>query len=81
MIREYIGDGCVHAAMLEIDRQAKVRRIGHIPYGHNCLIMPKRSSTMPCIVIQNFSEEFQNSCQELTVVNDFSRKIMKIKMI
>ncbi len=81
MIREYIGDGCVHAAMLEIDQQAKVRRIGHIPYGHNCHIMPKRSSSMPCIEIQNFYKEFQNSCQELTVLNDFSRKIMKIKMI
>jgi hypothetical protein len=81
MLREYIGDGCVHAAMLEIDRQVKVRRIGHIPYGHNCHIMPKRSFITTCIAIQNFSKELENTCQQLVVLNDVNRKIMKIKLI
>lgn len=81
MIREYIGDGCVHAAMLEIDRQVKERRIGHIPYGHNNHIMSKRSFVLKSIAIQNFSEELENSCQQLVILNDISRKLVKIKMI
>ena len=81
MIREYIGDGCVHAAMLEIERQVKVRRIGHIPYGHNIHIVPKRSFALKVIAVENFSKELEDSCQRLLVLSDVNRKIMKIKMI
>ncbi|UJR33121.1 hypothetical protein I4U23_020578 [Adineta vaga] len=39
MLREYIGDGCVHAAMLSVDKSVKAEQLKNISYGHNFHIM------------------------------------------
>ncbi|CAF0744908.1 unnamed protein product [Rotaria sp. Silwood1] len=40
MLRQYIGDGCVHSAMLEIDKLVRVQHVTDISYGHNFHLMP-----------------------------------------
>ncbi|CAF2636606.1 unnamed protein product [Rotaria sp. Silwood2] len=69
ILREYIGDGCIHSAMLEIDNRDKVERLANIPYGHNLHVMPRG-------YVKVFDEEMNKSCEQLTVLRDV-RGILK----
>ena len=80
ILREYIGDGCIHSAMLEIDKEVKVHHITDISYGHNIHLMPIDSEHYRLILVGGFSEEMLNSCQQLTVIDVTNRQLKKIKM-
>lgn len=68
ILREYIGDGCVHAAMLRLDKQTKSERIKNIPYGHNFHLMPFNSLQWNFEFRAGFLEEMNKSCKQLTVL-------------
>jgi hypothetical protein len=68
MLREYIGDGCAHAAMLKIDSGMKVKFMKDFPYGHNFHVMPPTSSGTSYIKKSRFLEEIKESCRQLTVL-------------
>jgi hypothetical protein len=80
ILRQYIGDGCIHAAILEIDNQVKVHHMTNIPYGHNIHLMPVDSAYFRLQIINGFSEEILNSCQQLTVIDANYYRLKKIKM-
>ena len=40
ILREYIGDGCIHQVMIDIDTNSRSEQTKQIPYGHNYHIMP-----------------------------------------
>jgi len=68
MLREYIGDGCAHAAMLKIDSRIRVKFMKDFSYGHNFHVMPPRSSGITFIEESRFREEIKESCRQLTVL-------------
>lgn len=78
MIREYIGDGCVHQAMLFISDSTKYEHMTHFSYGHNYHIMAKGREMWgfyPLTEIQNF---LVDSCQTLSIIEPNSFKIERI---
>ena len=62
ILREYIGDGCVHAAMLEIDDQVKVEHVIDISYGHNYHVMSSGYERWSFDEFNRFSDEKEKSC-------------------
>jgi hypothetical protein len=68
MLREYIGDGCAHAAMLKIDSRIRVKFMKDFSYGHNFHVMPTRSEGITFIEKSRFLEEIKESCRQLTVL-------------
>ncbi|CAF4575923.1 unnamed protein product [Rotaria sp. Silwood1] len=62
MLREYIGDGCVHSAMLEIDKQVKIERMTDISYGHNTHLMSRGSVDFRFYAVDGFWKEILHSC-------------------
>lgn len=69
IIREYIGDGCAHAAMLKIDNQVRVKRLTDLSYGHNRHVMlPGRS--MIFVDAKQLEQELEKSCRQLSVLRD-----------
>ena len=62
MLREYIGDGCAHAAMLKVDRQVKVKFTTDFSYGHNFHSMPSGQSRISFKETNGFLEKIKNSC-------------------
>ncbi|CAF3851611.1 unnamed protein product [Rotaria sp. Silwood1] len=80
MLREYIGDGCVHSAMLEIDNRVKVERLTSISYGHNFHVMPPGYVKILFHFVKAFDEEMKKSCQQLTVLRDPQGILKRIKM-
>ncbi|CAF3767872.1 unnamed protein product [Adineta steineri] len=79
MIREYIGDGCAHAAMLKIDNQVRVKQITDISYGHNYHIMPRGQGTT-FVDVKGFDEEIKKSCQQLTVLRNRKGTLTRISI-
>ncbi|CAF1164138.1 unnamed protein product [Adineta ricciae] len=77
MLREYIGDGCAHAAMLKIDRRVRVRRITDIAYGHNYHVMPRRGK-LKFVDVKDFEEELKTSCRCLIVLKGTSGTLTRI---
>ncbi|UJR08086.1 hypothetical protein I4U23_012363 [Adineta vaga] len=77
MIREYIGDGCAHAAMLKIDNQVKVKRITDISYGHNYHVMT-RWGVLKFVKVEQFEVEIKKSCEQLIVLRDTSGILTQI---
>jgi len=69
MLREYIGDGCAHAAMLKIDNHVKVKPITDISYGHNFHVIPRGSWRVIFREVKEFEEELMKSCQQLTILS------------
>ncbi|CAF5125849.1 unnamed protein product [Rotaria sp. Silwood1] len=80
MLREYIGDGCVHSAMLEIDNRVKFERLTNVSYGHNFHVMPSGYVEILFRVVKAFDEEMNKSCQQLTVLRGFEGTLTRIKM-
>ena len=68
ILREYIGDGCIHAAMLEIDSNAKMELMTDLPYGHNFHVMPSYQLNWKFYAKSSFYEQIQNSCDHLIVI-------------
>ena len=68
MLREYIGDGCVHSAMLKIDANVKSERTMTIPYGHNSHLMPANRFGYFFNRKVDFKKELGKSCDYLVVV-------------
>ncbi|CAF1440924.1 unnamed protein product [Rotaria sordida] len=80
ILREYIGDGCVHSAMLEIDSQANVQQVIYISYGHNFHLMPSGHWQMNFCSIYTFYEDINKSCQQSTVLKGVQGILTRIKM-
>jgi hypothetical protein len=80
ILREYIGDGCVHAAMLNIDDQVKSARVTDIPYGHNSHLMAPKRFGWIFSPKNNFHKEMQNSCDYLIVLRNGRDGLTKINL-
>lgn len=80
MIRQYIGDGCVHAAWLSIDNKIKTQQIEHIGYGHNYHISNVNVTRHRFMNVPDFSDEINNSCKQLTVIQGFPAQLKKINL-
>ncbi|CAM2706431.1 unnamed protein product [Rotaria socialis] len=80
MLREYVGDGCAHSAILEVDNHVKVERISDMPYGHNYHLMPKGYRGMIFREVNGFEEEMNKSCRQLTVLRHSRGIIKRIKI-
>ena len=62
ILREYIGDGCVHGAMLKLDNKTRWRQSVTIDYGHNFHIMPASQSNWRFRVKDTFIKEINQTC-------------------
>ncbi|CAF4046315.1 unnamed protein product [Rotaria sp. Silwood1] len=80
MLREYIGDGCVHSAMLEIEKQVKFEHVIYIPYGHNFHIMPSGQLQWRFHIANELHNEMNKSCQQLIVLKGIQGIVTRIKM-
>ncbi|CAF3881139.1 unnamed protein product, partial [Rotaria sp. Silwood1] len=80
MLREYIGDGCVHSAMLEIEKQVKFEHAIYIPYGHNFHIMPSGQLQWRFHIANELHNEMNKSCQQLIVLKGIQGIVTRIKM-
>jgi hypothetical protein len=81
MFREYIGDGCVHAAMLKIDKHVKVKPITEFSYGHNFHVMPWRSWRVIFKEVKEFREQLMKSCRQLTVLRGAKGILTRINIL
>jgi hypothetical protein len=79
MLRQYIGDGCIHAAMLKIDNQTKIEQNNDIPYGHNYHTMPAGLLRWNFRPVQEL-QDIQNLCQTLTILQGVSATLTRINM-
>ncbi|CAF2627077.1 unnamed protein product [Rotaria sp. Silwood2] len=75
MLRQYIGDGCAHAAMLEIDKEIKAERLTNISYGHNFHLMPSGNPLWSFRPVTTFYDEIKNACHHLIVLNFYHRLV------
>ncbi|CAF3325576.1 unnamed protein product [Rotaria socialis] len=80
MLREYVGDGCAHSAMLQIDNQAKVEHVTNIPYGHNLHLMPSGQLHYQFHVVKGFNQELSKSCEQLTVIRGSRHELIRINL-
>lgn len=80
ILREYIGDGCAHAAMLEVDQNTKSEQISDIPYGHNYHLMPEGKWGMKFLYVHGFLQEFNKSCEQLMVLRRSQGVIKQIQI-
>ncbi|CAF1157853.1 unnamed protein product [Adineta steineri] len=80
LLREYIGDGCIHAAMLDIDRDVKTEQLKQLPYGHNHHIMLINREGPYFNPSMNFSQALTNSCNQLIFISDNTTEIKRIKI-
>ncbi|CAF0857103.1 unnamed protein product [Adineta steineri] len=79
MIREYIGDGCVHAAMIDIEKNIRIRKLVRIPYGHNYHIMLRNREGIYNHVNEFFSQ-MGMSCHQLTIIDSYKKNFKKIQI-
>ncbi|CAF0954034.1 unnamed protein product [Adineta steineri] len=68
ILREYVGDGCIHAAMLEIDPTARTEHLIQISYGHNYHIMLRNHENHTFNYVKEFEQGIPNSCHQLIVI-------------
>ncbi|CAF2994346.1 unnamed protein product [Rotaria sp. Silwood2] len=80
MLRQYIGDGCAHAAMLEIDKQVKAQFLTNISYGHNFHLMPSGHVFWAFRAETKFYEEIKNACHQLTVLRSSKGILTRINV-
>jgi hypothetical protein len=80
MLREYIGDGCIHGAMLKIDNQVKHEQFDDVPYGHNTHLLPSGEILALYFSVEGFNEELKKACQQLTVIRTDQEELTKINM-
>jgi hypothetical protein len=80
MLRQYIGDGCAHAAMLKIDNKVKAEHITDVPYGHNAHIMPAGQPGWGFHPVDGFHDDAHNFCHELRVLQGPHAKLTRINL-
>lgn len=78
MIREYIGDGCVHRALLLVDTKTKAKEFSHFSYGHNYHISKAGHKGVHYEFIDGFHELLNDCCSNLTIINPISLKTERI---
>ncbi|CAF1256871.1 unnamed protein product [Adineta steineri] len=78
ILREYVGDGCIHAAMLEIDPRARTEHLIQIPYGHNYHIMLPNHENYTFNYVKEFEQGILNSCHQLIVINSTEGKVKQV---
>jgi len=67
ILREYIGDGCAHAAMIDVAHQVKVEHVTDFSYGHNYHLMTLGRAQWVFRQVDDFYKELNKSCRQLTV--------------
>ncbi|UJR33120.1 hypothetical protein I4U23_020577 [Adineta vaga] len=80
ILRQYIGDGCVHAEMLQIDNSVRSKHIFDISYGHNYHVMTAERKYWKFILVKDFYEEINRSCYQLTVLRESKPILTRINM-
>ncbi|CAF1360484.1 unnamed protein product [Rotaria sordida] len=80
MLREYIGDGCIHSAMLEVDNQVRVKHLMNFPYGHNFHLMPSGNSIWLFRADTTFHDEIKKACHQLTVLRGVQGILTRINI-
>jgi hypothetical protein len=68
ILREYIGDGCVHAVMLKVDNEVKAKHVTRFSYGHNTHVMAWGRRQYVFKLVNDFYKEINKSCRQLTVL-------------
>ncbi len=79
LLREYIGDGCVHAAMLDMDPEVKTEQLQQIRYGHNFHRMAPADGGRFYNSIEEFEGEMRDSCDQIRIFN-ITNEINRIKI-
>ncbi|UJR17566.1 hypothetical protein I4U23_004462 [Adineta vaga] len=80
ILREYIADGCIHAAWMDIDQQMKTEEFKGISYGHNYHIVLVNNSDSFYNQIPDFYTQMINSCYQLIVINNRGNRAKRIKI-
>lgn len=80
ILREYMGDGCVHALMLQLEKQVKVEHLIDFPYGHNFHVMPSHYSQWGFYKVEEFKEEIYKSCHQLTVLRGSQGDLIRLNL-
>ena len=65
ILREYIGDGCVHSAMLKLDKKVRRKQITAVAYGHNWHVMRAFERVWMFAPANNFIKEINETCAQL----------------
>ncbi|UJR18024.1 hypothetical protein I4U23_004925 [Adineta vaga] len=79
MLKEYIGDGCVHAVWFDLDRNMKTKEIKTISYGHNSHIMLANDDNFLSSV-RAFSQQMENSCHQLILIENRKKQLKLIEI-
>ncbi|CAF1158633.1 unnamed protein product [Adineta ricciae] len=61
ILREYIGDGCVHAAMLNVDPNVRAEHLFNMSYGHNFHVMERNEKSWLFTSVETFYDEIEKS--------------------
>lgn len=69
ILREYIGDGCVHGAMLKLNSKTNRRQIVTTAYGHNYHVLPMFQRSWKFNPTQNFVREINETCARLALIS------------
>ncbi|CAM4948180.1 unnamed protein product [Rotaria socialis] len=80
MLREYIGDGCVHAVMLQLENGVKIERLSNIPYGHNFHLLPPGHQQATYMGVNAFYDEMNQSCHKFTILRGDKGQLIRIKL-
>lgn len=80
MLKEYIGDGCVHQAMLQLVEDTNDRILTSVFYGHNYHLHPINQQGWGFYHLPDFANALQNTCDTITVpkLNPLELKRIKI---
>lgn len=83
MLREYIGDGCIHAAMLDIDKGMKTEDLIRISYAHNVHRMTLTDWGPLYKDFKDYDRDVANSCDQIRLFLRHGRDpiLMKIEDI
>jgi hypothetical protein len=81
ILREYIGDGCVHAAMIDVAQQVKVEHVIDFSYGHNYHLMAWERPQWVFRQVEDFYKELNQSCRQLTVLRGSKGILTRINIL
>ena len=80
-LREYIGDGCVHAAVLDIGRNARTKQLKQLEYGHNFhLHIRNIRGPFYNANLHPFYQDVADSCDHILSINTERTGIKKVKI-
>ena len=80
ILRQYIGDGCIHQAMLEMDDATNVEQVTDVPYGHNYHVMPAYEWRWIFRHLVQFEEKLSDTCRTLTVLRYNPPELVHIQL-